>query len=372
MELRAKQLFGDNINLSERSPLGLFLRLTAWFMGILWQLAERVYYSAYPDTAEGVSLDRLGPYASIRRREAIKAVGHIKVEGEPYFTLPKDFTVGTERGILFETTEDAELNSEGEATIPIRAVEAGTVGNIGIGLVTEIINPIAKIESVNNTERTTGGRGRETDAEFRNRFEISTEGRGKATTLALRTALLKLEGVRAATVVENNTMNTIEGRPPKSIECYVLGGEPGQIAGAILDTKAAGIETYGQETEIVNDISGQGHAIKFTFANEVNIYLKINLTKDNKYPTDGDRRLVTALIQHIGGEDTDGTFFVGLNMGEDVIYSRLIALIYRIDGVTDVDIEISTNGTSFAKNNVVINVNEVAQLAYSNVVINYV
>lgn len=366
MELRARELFGENINLSERSFLGLLIRLVAWFHAVGWMLAEKVYFSAYPDTAEGVSLDRLGPYAGIRRRQAQHATGIIEITGTPNHTVPAGFLVSTANEVFFETMEAVTLDQDGKGAAPIRAIETGPSGNVEAGAITEIVNPDPQIESVINLERTAGGRDKETDAEFRARFDISAEGRGSATLLSLRSALLAVGGVRAATVVENYTMETDDGgRPPKSIECYVLGGESQDIAQAILDTKAAGIETYGQESETVRDISGQEHVVKFTRAVEVPIHIRVTISRDNRYPTDGDARLKTTLIQYVGGEDADGTLWVGLNMGQGVVYSRLIALAYQVEGVTDVDIEVSTDGSTWTRQNIPININQVAQTSYA-------
>ena len=51
-EVKAKELFGSTVNLSVRSPLGIFLRIFAWFAGLTWQLAEDVYNSGFIDTAD--------------------------------------------------------------------------------------------------------------------------------------------------------------------------------------------------------------------------------------------------------------------------------------------------------------------------------
>lgn len=38
MSDKAKELFGDNINLSTRSFIGILVRLYAWFLSLLWQM----------------------------------------------------------------------------------------------------------------------------------------------------------------------------------------------------------------------------------------------------------------------------------------------------------------------------------------------
>src|SRR5690606_24219213 len=124
-------------------------------------------------------------------------------------------------------------------------------------------------------------------------------------------------------------------------------------------------ETYGQESETAQDVSGQEHVIRFTRAVEVPIHIRVTVSRDNRYPSDGDARLKTTLIQYVGGEDADGTLWVGLNMGQDVVYSRLTSLAYQVEGVTDVDIEVSTDGTTWARQNIPINLNQGAETSYA-------
>lgn len=60
IEYKARELFGDRANLTVRSPLGLFLRVFAWILNILFSLMEDVYNSRFVDTAVGTSLYNLG------------------------------------------------------------------------------------------------------------------------------------------------------------------------------------------------------------------------------------------------------------------------------------------------------------------------
>ena len=56
MEYKARELFGNGVNLTVRSPIGIFLRIYAWMMNILFAVLEDVYNSRYADTAAGNSL----------------------------------------------------------------------------------------------------------------------------------------------------------------------------------------------------------------------------------------------------------------------------------------------------------------------------
>lgn len=366
MEAEAKAKFGDNVNMSERSVLGIMFRIVAWFLAKGWQIVEKVYYSAYVNTAEGVQLDRLGPYVGIQRKLATWATGTIQLNGTPGHTEPAGFRVETPAGVVFETVEDITLDASGVGTGEIRALEPGTIGNVAAGTITVISNPNANITSVTNPAPTAGGQNKETDQEFRERFVQSTAGGGAATIDSIRSALLRTPGVRAAVVIENNTMTTdAAGRPPKSFEAYVLGGVAEDIGQTILNTKAAGIEPYGTESVVVNDISGNPHTIRFSYAEEVQIHVRVTVRTNNQYPVDGDVQVESAIIRYIGGEDYDGQLYVGLNMGDDVIHSRIIAAVYKVAGIEDAIVELSTDGMNWVQTNVAIDQQQVAQTSHT-------
>jgi len=69
---RAKDLFGEDIDLSERSPLGLYIQTDAWEESILWEQMEHVYYAAFIDDAEGKQLDALVKFIGLFRRPALR------------------------------------------------------------------------------------------------------------------------------------------------------------------------------------------------------------------------------------------------------------------------------------------------------------
>jgi uncharacterized phage protein gp47/JayE len=370
MNTRARNLFGEDVNLSERSPLGLFFRVTAWSTGILWQLAEKVYHSGYMDEAEGIQKDKVAKNLGIQRLSAQRATGNVVIKGDPGTIIPLGFMVETQEEIQFETTEEKVIGSIGEVTIPIQAVIAGIEGNVQGSTITKLVNPTIGVESVNNSLSTTGGRNTETDAEFVDRYYQSLAKGGASTPDSIRANLLQLPGVRAAAVIENNTMETDPvGRPPKSISCYVLGGEREAIAKAILDTKAGGIEPFGTEEVVVKDLAGQPKLIRFTFANEVFVYCRVQITKSPSYPLDGDKQVRTAILKYIGGTDEDNNVYTGLNMGQGVIYNKIVNAILSIPGIEDFNLEIAPNNSGYMKANIPISSSQVAETRWDKVVV---
>ena len=368
MSAKAKEKFGADANTSERSVLGIIIRIMAWFFSLLWQDTEDVYHSAYRKTAEGAQLDMLLPYAGITRNLADFAYGQIEIKGTPNHFIESGFLASTNNDVFFETIYDLTLGSDGKGTVAIVALDVGAIGNVGANKITQIVNPDADIISVYNPLKTNGGREKETDAEARERADITVEGIGSATTAAIRANLLKISSIRAAKVIENY-IDVVDqyGTPPRSIQAFVLGGSDEEIAKAIHEKKAGGIQPYGTTYVDVLDLSGDVKQIGFTRANEVNVFIKVNVTTKTSFTSNGVDQIKTALIRYVGGTDINNNTYSGLNMGDDVIVSRLIARTYSVDGIEDVTIEVSTDGINFNDSNVVIGLQEVAQTHFNNI-----
>ncbi|ADE87502.1 baseplate protein [Deep-sea thermophilic phage D6E] len=368
MTLKAKELFGEDVNLSEKSFLGILIRLFAWFLAIIWEVAEKVYNSGYMHKAEGIQLDRKAWEFGITRLQEQHAQGTIEIHGTPGFVVEEGTLFETDKGILFELTTDITLDENGVGTGDVVCTEAGTKGNVAANTITIISNPNENIMSVTNPSPTSGGRERETDAEFFERYQQTLSGLGSTSTDSIRAELLKLNGVRAAVVIENTKSTPDEaGRPPKSISVYVLGGDANEIAQVIFSKKAAGIEAYGTDQVQVLDMAGYPHTIGFSRATEVPIAVQLTIKKNDRFPGDGVQRVKTEIIKYIGGTDADGASYTGLNMGEAVVFSKLINQVYRVDGVEDVQLLVGVKEQTLGTSNVTMDITEVAQISHADI-----
>lgn len=368
MSAKAKEKFGADANTTERSFLGIIIRIMAWFFSLLWQDTEDVYHSAYRKTAEGAQLDMLLPYAGITRNLSDFSYGQIEIIGTPNHFIESGFLVSTNSDVFFETIYDLTLNTEGKGTVEIVALDVGAIGNVGANTIKEIVNPDADVISVNNPLKTSGGREKETDVEARERADITVEGIGSATTAAIRANLLKISSIRAAKVIENFKDEIDQyGTPPRSIQAFVLGGSDEEVAKAIHEKKAGGIQPYGTTYVDVLDLSGDVKQIGFTRAKEVNISIKVSVTTNTSFTFDGVNQIKTALIRYVGGTDSNNNAYSGLNMGEDVVVSRLIARTYSVDGIDDVMIEVSKDGVIYNDSNIIVTLQEVAQTHFNSI-----
>ncbi|MEH2977191.1 MULTISPECIES: baseplate J/gp47 family protein [Bacillus amyloliquefaciens group] len=373
MEDKAKELFGEDINTSSKTPLGIILRIFAWFLAGIWDIAERVYNSGFVSKSEGVQLDRLGSNFGISREPAAEAVTTLFFTGEPGFVIEEQTQYTTESGIYFELIEDVVIGDDGTGTGAAVSLSKGIINNVAANTITEQAETLEGVYSVNNPEAASGGTDEESDPEFRARIKKSVEGSSASTNGGIISALLAVSGVRSANIVANNTMQTdADGNPPKSIHAYVLGGTKVDVAQALFDSVAAGIETVGEQSVVITDASGLDHDVKFDFAKEVKIYVQLDLKTNASFPADGVNQIKKNLVYKIGGIDENGSSFTGSQMGDDVILSQLFNAVYQVNGVSDVTIQIGKDAAALSQSNITIEPREVAQVHFSEIVVNLI
>ncbi|WP_214797672.1 baseplate J/gp47 family protein [Exiguobacterium sp. s5] len=361
MDNRAKELFGDDANTSDKGVLGILNGLFGWFLAKIWEVAERVYNSAYVSKADGVSLDRLGNNIGITRQSEQHAYVTLTITGDPNTDVPSGFLVQTDSGILFETTYDVTIGSGGTVTVEASADQPGISGNVGSGMLTVITTPLTGVTAVTNAEPAQNGRNYETDEEFRSRYEKSLAQGGASTLEALRASVLDLPGVQTVLIEENDTMTELNSVPPKSFATFVFGGIDEDIAQTIYDTKPAGIRAFGAITTNIVDSMGSVHTIGFDRPDTVEVYVDVTLVTNEFFPADGFAKVETNIIKYIGGTDADGNGYLGLGLSDDVILTRIVAAAHQVDGIEDVIVKLGTAPDPTGTTNIAITSRQVAK-----------
>ncbi|KZM54901.1 hypothetical protein A3Q35_13155 [Aeribacillus pallidus] len=369
MEAKAKELFGEDVNTKAYTPLGIILRIFAWFQAILWDNVERVYNNSFPGTAEGVSLYRLGKLKGMTPLKADYAYGKIQITGEPNESVAAGLVVGTKNNILFETTEDCKLDGNGVGYAEIYAQESGAKGNVDAGAITEIIELDPNVHSVVNLEPTTGGRDAETDAEFYERFQNYPEKSGSSNIESIEAKLLEVPGVRDAIVNQNTSSFEKDGLPPHCIAPFVFGGSDEDVAQAIFSVAPGGIQVYGTTVVQVTDSKGTVHEIGFTRPETIQVYVRVTLTKGPDFPADGVTNVRNQILSYIGGTDEHGNEYPGLGLKQNVVHAKIVAAVLNSVGVDDAIVELSTDGINYFQSNIVVDSNQVAKTSYDKVVV---
>lgn len=366
LEYKARELFGSQANLTVRSPLGVFLRIFAWMLNLLFSTLEDVYNSRFIDTAVGTSLYNLGRAIGLKLLGAQKAVGYLTFTGEDGVEVPEGYLAETTAGEQYITLQSGVIK-DGSVTLSASAVVPGPDGNTEKNTITNIVNPMSGIAAVINATSFEGGRNTETDAEFRERYYLSVDFAGGVNIDAIIAEIYEsVEAVIAVTGEENDTdVENSSGLPPHSIEIIAYGGLDEDIAGAIFRRKAAGIQTYGNTTVAVVSSAGTTHNIKFSRPAPVNVWIKITgLKTDSAFPLDGIERIKQNLVNYIGST-TRG----GMSIGQDVICVTLPTEVLKVPGVVDFDLQISSDGVDFSRENITIAAREKAVTEESKVTV---
>ncbi len=345
---KAKELFGEDIDTSDVTVLGKILRINAYDQNITEEEAENIYYSFSPTTATGQSLDRACWRVGISRNPATAAEFTVLVVGEEGTEIPLGFLVGTEAGLTYYNTSETTINSEGAAEIVVACTETGEIGNVSAVDINKIINPVTNITSVQATQQIEVGEEVESDYALRLRYSAAREGLGSCSAAAIRAALMRIPTVESVSVATNETDETdASGRPARSFECYVAGGEDyeDEIAATIFDKKPIGIKTYGSITKTVTDDGGYTHDVSFSHTTEVVVYVRITINTSTEFGETSAQEIKNNLREQINS----------LTVGKSVIMSALYAPIHAVSGVSEViELKLSDDETTWMSKNIAI------------------
>lgn len=345
---KAKELLGENFNTDEKTWAGKLFRINAAAESKLCEIAENVYYSIFPSTARGISLDRVCEFVNLNRESEGFAAHVIRVYGTQDYIIQAGTLFKNDKGIEFYALEETGINGveilEDNTTlyyadVTVKCTQSGTSGNVtDINATTEVdtnIDDVVWIKSVAEGTKT------ENDPDLREKFSNVINGLGTNTEASIIANVLRIAGVNDVMIIDNNTADDIV----VSDNLTVVSGSyavivhsdnttyDDYIAEAIREKQPFGIMQSGTKSVEVKDNAGVIHTVKFTYVENKTINVAVSIQTDNTFPTDG--------IEQI--EDNITAYINGLGIGEEVIHSRLYDYIYNVTGVYKVT-EITLNG----------------------------
>lgn len=363
-----KAIFGDNFNVSPESPDGQINGVISESNANLWEIAELAYNAFNPSAATGNTLSNLVRLNGIERLPATKSRVQLQLTGDPSTVIPAGSLVSTsDTKDQFETETETVLDGAGNGTVFVSALQTGPVIALS-GTVTEIDTPITGWSTCNNSSDAIVGTDEETDVELRSRREKSVANNAQAIIDAIYAAIRDIDGVTQLVVLENDTNNIdSNGLPPHSFQAVVVGGSTEDIVQAIWLKKPAGILAYGNTTSQAIDSQGISHNISFSRADNVDIYVEVDLTKYPEYPANGDDLIKQAIVDYANGELINGR---GFFLGDDVIYTRLYTPINSVNGHEIDALRIGITPSPTGTDNINIAPTEVSRFLLSNIVVN--
>ena len=367
IEEQARDLYGEDADLSDRTPVGKMIHLQAQQRAEDNEQLEMVYNARFVDTSEGATLEA-NVKRVITRKRWIKATGEVIVNLDKGAKINIGDLFRTKYNVYFKALEAIDAVEDGNYRVDVEALEYGAIGNVEPGDISVIVNPQSGINSVTNPDAFFNGQDEETDEELQDRYYESLGKVGFRRVESIEANVLdEVEGVRAAIAIENDTnVFDKEGRPPHSVETVVLGGVDEEVAMAIFRKKGGGIRAYGSTVYTFTDNRGIVHEIGFTRATTISIFVRVYVKKSSQYPLNGDDLVIGQVVKYIGGT-YDSILHHGVGMSKDVVCTKAEARVLSIDGVEDVRVEFSLDGITYEPKNVAIAFPEVAETDESKI-----
>ena len=248
--------------------------------------------------------------------------------------------------------------------------EAETPGPLFVsaGALNLIVTNVNGLDSVINYATGITGRNAESDTELR--VGLGTRQRqATSNEIAIQNAIQRINGVQFARVYSNRAMTLSNGRPPKSFEAVVVGGDDQNIAETIFDVAPAGIEPFGNIIREVTD--SEGFVWQIGFSRPVNKYIWVRVG----YARNPEEELPIDVISAIQ-ENILAWGKTGLNVGVDLIFQRLFRPVYYVPGIGYAEITVAATENltpplagDYQSANIVIGETEIAVIDRSRITV---
>ena len=345
----AKELFGEDISVSEKTPLGKLLRIDAAHEQKLFETAECVYYSFSPVTATGVSLDRALAFIRASRNPATSAKHLIRVYGDKDYEIKAGELFRSRAGVVFYATESKVIDTpqtEDEdnmlyyTEICVQCTTPGEFGNVSN--ISDTVNVNTHISSIQYVKQLTTGENTESDAAARERYNTIIDGLGSNTISSIIANVMRVNGVHACIIKNNITDEDIEisedlilKSATYAVIVYADRSLAEKIAEAIFEKQPFGILQSGLEVVTVMDVAGEYHNVKFSFVEEKAADITVKCTITSEFSADGKEQIADNIKEYVNN----------LAIGRPLIYSHLFKEIHSVAGVDDVT-ELTINGAT--------------------------
>lgn len=392
----AERVFGRRLTAPTSAELQYVETIVLW-TDTYFETAEANYYAAYYRTAQGKQLDRLLALMGFDRIPERQASGVVtfyaaRESGATNdVAIPAGTRVTTSRNIdsdriFFQTTEAVTI-PEGQSKVEEVSVvgldplltnldlsdaQTGVATNVAQGAIDVVYDTVQGVGGVTNQYPTGSsgefpngepynfatGRERETDVEFRRRYENAQALGGAATIPALESGIKNAgDGTVVEAVRVDETLDITQDADGdyhgRQVEPIVVLSEDTTanrqaVGQAIFETRAGGIESVGDVQVFAERTDGSTHnrAEGFDIATEQQIYIEADILVSETFPNDGIQQIKRNLVEMIGGRTRNDDRVLGEYeaIGADVYYSAVVGAIMDNDitGIIDID------GTTFS------------------------
>lgn len=130
LESALKLQYGNDVDLTENSLLGILNTIYAASVAENWELAQALYNAFNIDTATGKQLDDLVSLLNITRLLPTKSFGELQLFGNSGSVIPSGTQFSDTLGNVYESTSEVSLDT-GTSRTPINIYATGGIGTTG-------------------------------------------------------------------------------------------------------------------------------------------------------------------------------------------------------------------------------------------------
>lgn len=303
--------------------------------------------------ADGINLDQYAERKGVYRRLNVPTVAVVSITGVNGTIILEgtSFTCSANDEIF--TTQYQVMIAGGVAQV---AVSSENYGVTCPAQTLELTSEIVGITTATNTVSGVIGYETESDESLRERLQlVGTEQTHIKDGLYF--ALLLLNGVSFAKVIDNNTDAVMHGEiPARYFSAIIIGGNDIEVANTVYDFMQNGNPSFGEQSLIVSSKRGQKYPVYFTRAIEQSVTIVITLTTDADFDDlSGEGFIINKVVEYTNS----------LKIGE-TLYKQKVEAICFIDGVTAVSVTLDGDTldivpnykTKLATNNTLVSIAE--------------
>ncbi len=314
------------------SVVRTLLETVSFELATQYQQLKRVYDSAFIDTAQGDSLDRVASLVDVQRLQQGHPIGKVRVSRranslDTDIFIPANTAVSDGKGARYLTSQDGtmlpnqaslELWVQGE-TLRTKTVDARAL--------TVLERAIAGIDRVVNEEATFRATEAERDDQFAGRAKRAIHGTGRGTLDAIQFAVQNLTFVSSVTLTE---------RPD---------GIPGTLRIAVALTEDTAF-TRAQVEQAVLDFRPAGILATVVYAGKSELGFHVQLTLTG---ASAPQSTVTAITD--GVTSRLGALVAALQPGDVLRRARITSAVLSDTRILDATIAYTVDGTAVAQDN---------------------
>lgn len=320
--LGLRGIFGADINVEPNSPDGNLVNLIAQLAIDYEELIAAVYTSFDPDQATGINLDLRCAINGVARKGGTKTTQLVTVTATQALSLPGldtapdgAFTISDPSGNQFFLQVTHAFGGAGAADLQFEAAQIGAL-LVAANSLTNIVTPTLGISTVTNGVLAgVVGTNEETDYQLRVRRAQSVSLPSKGFLQGLEGALLALDDVTSALVLENVTnVADANGIPGHSIWAIVDGGTDDDVADTIYVKRNAGCGMKGGVAVVIEQVDGTTFTVKFDRPTPEDLWISINAAAITGPAVDGAflRAQILAALSYTINQPADASAIVAL------------------------------------------------------------